>query len=62
MLITDKLDKTAEAELKKGGSVSLAELWKDREKGSKDGNRIFSIFWNTAWTNNQPPHTLGILM
>ena len=20
-----------------------------------------SIFWNTAWTNNQPPHTLGIL-
>ena len=29
---------------------------------SKGGNRIFSsIFWNTAWTNNQPPHTLGIL-
>jgi hypothetical protein len=21
-----------------------------------------SIFWNTAWTNNQPPHTLGILV
>lgn len=20
-----------------------------------------SIFWNTMWTNNQPPHTLGIL-
>jgi hypothetical protein len=20
-----------------------------------------SIFWNTAWTNNQAPHTLGIL-
>jgi hypothetical protein len=20
-----------------------------------------SIFWNTAWTNRQPPHTLGIL-
>jgi hypothetical protein len=20
-----------------------------------------SVFWNTAWTRNQPPHTLGIL-
>ena len=20
-----------------------------------------SIFWNTAWTRRQPPHTLGIL-
>jgi hypothetical protein len=20
-----------------------------------------SVFWNTAWTHNQPPHTLGIL-
>jgi len=31
------------------------------EKGGKIGIGFSSIFWNTAWTNNQRPHTLGIL-
>ena len=32
-----------------------------REKGAQVAIGFSSIFWNTAWTNNQPPHTLGIL-
>jgi len=29
--------------------------------GAKVAIGFSSIFWNTAWTNNQAPHTLGIL-
>jgi hypothetical protein len=29
-------------------------------KGAQVAIGFSSIFWNTAWTNNQPPHTLGI--
>lgn len=31
------------------------------EKGGKIAVGFTSIFWNTAWTYNQAPHTLGIL-
>ena len=31
------------------------------DKGGDIAVGFSSIFWNTAWTNNQPPHTLGIL-
>jgi hypothetical protein len=62
VLITDKLDKNAEVLLKKGGSVLLLTYG---HIGIKSGAQVaigFSpVFWNTAWTNNQPPHTLGIL-
>jgi hypothetical protein len=62
VLITDKLDGPAEASLKKGGSVLLLTYGKvGKEKGAKVTIGFSSIFWNTAWTNNQPPHTLGIL-
>lgn len=30
------------------------------EKGGRIQVGFSSIFWNTAWTNKQPPHTLGI--
>lgn len=30
------------------------------DKGGKIAVGFTSIFWNTAWTYNQPPHTLGI--
>jgi len=33
----------------------------DEDKGAKVEIGFSSIFWNTAWTNNQAPHTLGIL-
>jgi hypothetical protein len=62
VMITDKLDKNAEETLKKGGSVLLltyGEVAKD--KGAQVAIGFSSIFWNTAWTNNQAPHTLGIL-
>jgi hypothetical protein len=32
-----------------------------KEKGGDVAIGFSSIFWNTAWTHNQPPHTLGIL-
>ena len=62
VLITDKLDKNAEETLKKGGSVLLLTYGKiGKDKGAQVAIGFSSIFWNTAWTNNQPPHTLGIL-
>jgi hypothetical protein len=32
-----------------------------KEKGAQVAIGFSTVFWNTAWTNNQPPHTLGIL-
>ena len=62
VLVTDKLDKNAEATLKNGGSVLLLTYGKvGKEKGAQVAIGFSSIFWNTAWTNNQAPHTLGIL-
>ena len=62
VLITDKLDKNAEGILSKGGSVLLLNFGKIRkERGAGIAIGFSTVFWNTAWTNNQPPHTLGIL-
>jgi hypothetical protein len=62
VLITDKLDKNAEGILSQGGSVLLLNFGKVRkEKGASVAIGFSTVFWNTAWTNNQPPHTLGIL-
>lgn len=60
--ITDMLDRSAEAVLEKGGSVLLLTHGKIRnDHGAQVAVGFSSIFWNTAWTGNQPPHTLGIL-
>ncbi len=63
VLVFSSLNKAAIATLEKGGKVLLTT-----KKGSiKDGKGgevavgFSSIFWNTAWTNGQEPHTLGIL-
>jgi hypothetical protein len=62
VLITDNLDKNAEAILKSGGSVLLLSFGKiSKNKGAQVAIGFSTVFWNTAWTNNQPPHTLGIL-
>jgi hypothetical protein len=62
VLATDKLDKNAEATLKNGGSVLLLNYGKiGKEKGAQVAIGFSTVFWNTAWTNNQRPHTLGIL-
>lgn len=63
ILVTQQLDAKALQTLKSGGKVLLTS-----KKGSikpESGGDIqigfSSIFWNTAWTNGQPPHTLGVL-
>lgn len=61
--VTQQLDEKAIATLNNGGKVLLT-LKKDAIKPAMGGNVVVgfsSIFWNTSWTNNQPPHTLGIL-
>ena len=61
VLVTEKLDQKSIAYLDSGGSV----LWSIPEstKGINlnDGIGFSSIFWNTAWTRGQKPHSLGIL-
>jgi len=63
IVIADRLDSNALDALRKGGRVLLLPA-----AGSVKGDRrgcvppgFSSIFWNTAWTRRQPPHTLGIL-
>jgi hypothetical protein len=61
--IVDALDDDALATLQRGGRVLLM-IPDDRVKGDKHGKVALgfsTIFWNTAWTHRQAPHTLGIL-
>lgn len=60
--IASVLDKQAMARLDKGENVLLLLSPGSilPEKGGDISVGFSSIFWNTAWTNKQPPHTLGI--
>jgi hypothetical protein len=61
--VVQKLDATSIQFLKEGGSV-LLNLHKGSLPEAMGGNvkvGFSSIFWNTAWTMGQAPHTLGIL-
>ena len=63
VLITQDLNDEARDKLSAGGKVLLV-VPADKVKGDKHGKVALgfsSIFWNTAWTGRQPPHTLGIL-
>lgn len=63
ILVTSVLDESATAFLEKGGNVLLS-LKKGSLKAENGGEiqiGFSSIFWNTAWTGKQAPHTLGIL-
>ena len=61
--VVNELNDDAVSLLRKGGNV----LWMvppGRVRGDAKGKvklGFSSIFWNTAWTSRQPPHTLGIL-
>jgi hypothetical protein len=59
VLVARELDDNTLRHLKDGGKVLLfvepARVKTDAVLG------FSSIFWNTAWTRGQPPHTLGIL-
>ncbi len=62
VLITDSFDRAAKELLSEGGSVLLLTSGQvDDEHGAKVEIGFSSIFWNTAWTSGQAPHTLGIL-
>lgn len=63
VLVVRTLDDAAEKKLHEGGKVLLTiEKGTIRDgAGGEVGVGFSSIFWNTAWTNGQLPHTLGIL-
>lgn len=62
VLITEILDQKAVEVLSSGGKVLYLPFGKiGKSKGAQVAIGFSSIFWNTAWTNNQAPHTLGIL-
>ncbi|MEI8087731.1 MAG: sugar-binding domain-containing protein [Paludibacter sp.] len=61
--VVSTLDSATCQFLEKGGSVFLS-LKKGSLKPEFGGTIVIgfsSIFWNTAWTKGQAPHTLGIL-
>jgi hypothetical protein len=63
VVVVPELNSQALAALNAGDKVLLM-IPPDRVKGDKLGKVALgfsSIFWNTAWTQRQPPTTLGIL-
>jgi hypothetical protein len=63
VLVTRTLDQHAMEVLKNGGKVLLTPV-KGKLRAEYGGDiavGFSSIFWNTAWTGRQAPHTLGIL-
>ncbi|MBE9517931.1 MAG: beta-galactosidase, partial [Bacteroidetes bacterium] len=61
--ITDVLDQAAIEVLNNGGKVlwALPQNSLAATAGGDIAVGFSSIFWNTAWTSGQAPHTLGIL-
>jgi hypothetical protein len=57
--IADRLSDEVVATLEKGGKVLLMPPLEAVRSDVPAG--FTTIFWNTQWTNRQPPHTLGIL-
>jgi hypothetical protein len=62
--VVNELNDAALAALSSGGKVLLLlppqRVAPDKKLG-KVALGFSSIFWNTAWTGQQPPHTLGVL-
>jgi hypothetical protein len=63
VVVTRKLENKTLEVLQKGGKVLLipSKGTLKPEYGGTIAAGFSSIFWNTAWTGKQPPHTLGIL-
>ena len=61
--VVQKLDAQTTQFLKNGGTVllNLKKGTLPKEMGGEVAIGFSSIFWNTAWTSGQAPHTLGIL-
>lgn len=63
IIVTNTLTPAIERKLEDGAKVLLKLNGKLKEGKGKEVVGAFStIFWNTAWTGNQPPHTMGILV
>lgn len=63
IFVTQQFNEETISKLNEGANVLLT-LKKGAIKKDKGGDvavGFSSIFWNTAWTNSQPPHTLGVL-
>ncbi|MDP3912597.1 MAG: glycoside hydrolase family 2 TIM barrel-domain containing protein [Bacteroidota bacterium] len=62
--VVQKLDAQTAQFLKNGGSVllNLKKGTLSKEMGGDVKIGFSSIFWNTAWTKGQAPHTLGVLV
>jgi hypothetical protein len=59
VLISESLDKRTVAALERGSKVLLLPRVENVVGDVTIG--FTPVFWNTAWTRNQAPHTLGIL-
>lgn len=61
--ISSALDKETIQALAEGKNILLSPSYGTLKNQGKDSVAVgfSSIFWNTLWTNNQAPHTLGIL-
>ncbi len=59
--LTNSLDDNAIQKLERGGKVLLSIPESVKSENLDDGIGFSSIFWNTAWTRGQKPHSLGIL-
>ena len=59
VLIAEKFDEKAKAALKDGMTVFLMPALNSFDSDVPPA--FTTIFWNTQWTRQQPPHTLGIL-
>lgn len=63
VIICTKLNDSVLEKLNQGAKVLFTPTLGTLKNESKDSVVVgfSSIFWNTLWTNNQAPHTLGIL-
>lgn len=63
ILIASSMEEDTINHLNSGGSVLLTipQRRLHPDKGGRIGLGFSPIFWNTAWTKKQKPHTLGIL-
>lgn len=60
--IATRFDEDVQQRLERGEDVLLLPYGHIRpEQGGNIATGFSSIFWNTAWTGGQAPHTLGIL-
>ncbi|MBE0654116.1 MAG: hypothetical protein IH594_09980 [Bacteroidales bacterium] len=62
--VVQQMDPVTQKYLEEGGTVllSLKKGTLSAEMGGNIKTGFSSIFWNTAWTGGQGPHTLGVLV